>query len=230
MSDRKKVLIVNADDFGRSTGVNRGVAATHERGIVTSASLMVRRPAAEQAATYARHHPRLSVGLHVDLGEWMYRDGRWEALDEVAAPLEVEIPRQLARFRTLVGRDPTHLDSHQHVHRDQPVAMLLDGLAKELGVPLRGRAVGVQYCGDFYGQTGTGEALPEAISVDALMALIGRLSNGVTELGCHPGVGTEFDLPYGHERSAEVDTLCDSRVWAAITTYDVQLSSFADVY
>lgn len=47
-------MIVNADDFGLSPGVNRGIIQAHEHGIVTSASLMVRRAAAYQAAQYAR--------------------------------------------------------------------------------------------------------------------------------------------------------------------------------
>ena len=71
----ERTLIVNADDFGLSPGVNAGVARTHEEGIVTSASLMVRQPAAEEAAAYARATPALGVGLHVDLGEWVWQDG-----------------------------------------------------------------------------------------------------------------------------------------------------------
>jgi hypothetical protein len=61
-------LIVNADDFGLSGGVNAGIMAAHEHGIVTSASLMVRWP----AARYAAGHPRMSLGLHLDLGEWAF--------------------------------------------------------------------------------------------------------------------------------------------------------------
>ena len=48
-------LIVNADDFGRTDGVNRGIITAHERGIVTAATLMVRWPAAVRAGAYARH-------------------------------------------------------------------------------------------------------------------------------------------------------------------------------
>src|SRR5260370_3831130 len=76
-SGQKRYLIVNADDFGQSPGVNRGIIEAHERGIVTSASLMVRWPAAAEAAAYARLHPRLSVGLHLDFGEWVCRGGGW---------------------------------------------------------------------------------------------------------------------------------------------------------
>ena len=68
-------LIVNADDFGRSRGVNRGIVETHERGIVTSTSLMVFRPGAREAATYARAHPGLSTGLHIELPpKWIAGD------------------------------------------------------------------------------------------------------------------------------------------------------------
>src|SRR5437764_14850027 len=73
----ERELIVNADDFGRSPATNDGIIRGHEHGIVTSASLMVRWPAAVEAARYARRHPGLSLGLHVDLGEWAYLDGQW---------------------------------------------------------------------------------------------------------------------------------------------------------
>lgn len=70
-----KRLIVNGDDFGLSAGINEGIAAAHEKGILASTSLMVRWPAA--AAAYARTHPELSIGLHLDLGQaGMYRDER----------------------------------------------------------------------------------------------------------------------------------------------------------
>ena len=57
-------LIVNADDFGLSEGVDHGIVDAFSNGIVTSTSLMVRRPAARHAAELARLHTRLSVGLH----------------------------------------------------------------------------------------------------------------------------------------------------------------------
>ena len=76
MNSRRQ-LIVNADDFGLSPGVNRGTVRAHEHGVVTSASLMVRGAAVAEAAAYARANPRLSVGLHLDLWEWECRDGEW---------------------------------------------------------------------------------------------------------------------------------------------------------
>src|SRR5207247_11145801 len=62
--DDRRDLIVNADDFGQSAGVNRGIIEAHERGIVTSASLMVRWPAANEATAYARRHQSLRSEEH----------------------------------------------------------------------------------------------------------------------------------------------------------------------
>src|SRR5690242_10576154 len=117
----KKHLIVNADDFGHSTGVNRGIIQAHEYGIVTSASVLVLRSAAVKAAEYGRRRPSLSLGLHIDLGEWVYRNESWIPLYRLVdldgiAEVKKEISRQLDIFRNLIGKDPTHIDSHQHVH------------------------------------------------------------------------------------------------------------------
>jgi chitin disaccharide deacetylase len=229
MRESRRMLIVNADDFGRSRGVNQGIAIAHEEGIVTSASLMVRRSAAQEAAAYAKQHPELSVGLHVDLGEWVYRDGTWEAVEEVPGPVDVEVRRQLVAFLRLIGRQPTHLDSHQHVHRQGEASVVLVNVARELGIPLRAYEPRVRFCGDFYGQTAKGEPLHDFITVDALLGVLAALPMGVTELGCHPGVGTDDDLPYGRERSIEVQTLCQPRVRAALAAQAIELCSFAEI-
>jgi predicted glycoside hydrolase/deacetylase ChbG (UPF0249 family) len=230
VSDR--VLIVNADDFGRSPGVNRGVIRTYEEGIVTSATLMVRWPAAEEAAEYARRHS-LSVGLHVDLGEWEFRDGEWQSRYQVLSGTSEEeaaeeIGGQLRRFEALVGRPPTHLDSHQHVHRADPARTCLIRLGHRLGVPVRGLTPGFAYAG-FYGQDPKGNTVPDAISVDALVRTIEELPPGVTELGCHPAAETDHPSSYVRERLREVEVLCDSRVVAAIDRCDVSLRSFGDL-
>lgn len=229
-------LIVNADDFGQSLAVNRGVVEAHERGIVTSASLMVRWPAAAEAAAYARQHPDLSLGLHVDLGEWAYRDG-WSPVYEVVptddpSAVLAEVERQVRRFLDLVGRAPTHVDSHQHVHRAEPVRSILLDLARELGVPLRQNSALVRYAGDFYGQTARGEPYPSAIGVASLVQVVEQLPAGITELGCHPGRGDDLDAldtMYRWEREREVETLCDARVRATIAATGVRLCTFHDL-
>ena len=227
-------LIVNADDFGRSRGVNDGVTACHENGILTSASLMVRWPDAGEAADYARRTSRLSVGLHVDLSEWTVEKGEWRPLyervaEEDEAAVEAEIRAQLDLFRKLVGRDPTHIDGHQHVQREEPAKSMLIGLAEEVGVPLRDFNDEVRYLGSFYGQGPDGTPLPEAITVDGLLALLADLPSGVTELGCHPALDEDLESMYLGERIEEVSTLCDPRVRDALREAEIRLLSFAEI-
>jgi predicted glycoside hydrolase/deacetylase ChbG (UPF0249 family) len=223
-------LIVNADDFGLSPGVNRGVLKAHERGVVTSASVLVRRPHAEAAVHAARSFPDLSLGLHLDLGEWVHRDGRWSALYEVvptADPAAVgeELERQLRAFRSMTGLEPTHIDSHQHVHSGEPARSAVLAIAAELGVPVRGLG-SVRYCGDFYGQTGKGEPFPDGISLDRLLRILTGLEPGVTEVGCHPGADADAGAPYATERAIELAVLCDPGVRQTLSDSGIELVSF----
>lgn len=232
MADRQ--LIVNADDFGQSLPINRGVIEAHERGIVTSASLMVRWPAAADAAACVRSRPGLSVGLHVDLGEWASDGGAWRPRYEVTAvddpdAVRDEISRQVVRFQELLGRDPTHLDSHQHVHRREPVRSVVRAAASALGVPLREADPRVRYSGAFYGQTEDGKPWPDAITVDGLIQTLEALPPGITELGCHPGYAGDLDTTYDKERTLELATLCDPRVRHVLARLQIRLISFRDV-
>jgi predicted glycoside hydrolase/deacetylase ChbG (UPF0249 family) len=229
--ERQPRLIINADDFGQTFGINRGIAVAHERGIVTSASLMVRWPASAAAADYARMHPLLSIGLHVDLGEWACRDGNWSRTysairQESTAAVADEVKRQYIMFRQLVGSDPTHLDSHQHVHREEPARTILQELAAQLGLPLREYSQHIHYCGDFYGQTAEGGAYPEGITLENLLRIVSALQPGVTELGCHPGLGKDLPVSYAHERVLEVRVLCDPRLRTALDERGVELLNF----
>ena len=209
-------LIVNADDFGWCEGVNEGIIEAHLRGIVTSTSLMVRPPAARAAAALARKHPTLDVGLHIDLGEWMMHNGEWETLYTVVTsddPLAIvgEIHKQVEAFHALLGSYPTHLDSHQHIHLQEPVRSVVMEIGRTLGVPVRHATPGVRFCGNFYGQTAEGTPLPDALSTKRLTEIIEGLSWGVTELACHPGTGDLPETMYRQERAIELETLCDPR-------------------
>ena len=228
----RTVLIVNGDDFGRSLGINRGILEAFDDGILTSTSLMTLWPASASAASASATRPELAIGLHVDLGEWIYSDGTWSCtylrtpLDDESA-VQAEVDRQLAAFRRLLGREPTHLDSHQHVHRDEPTRSILAALGAKLQIPVRQLSHSVRSCGVFFGQTETGEHNPQAVTVEALLRTLASLPAGTTELACHPGYANDVASAYRRERELEVRTLCDRRVRDAISDQNIVLRSFA---
>jgi len=230
----ERFLIVNADDFGMSPGVNEGIVRCHLAGIVTSASLMVRRPHASGAVAMALAAPRLSLGLHIDLTEWEPVDGRWTVryarvdLNDRHA-VEREVRDQLDVFEHMVGRAPDHLDSHQHVHLEGAPRAVASLIAHELGVPLRGADARISFCGSFYGQQNQGAAYHEGITVANLLRLVDEMPVGWTELMCHPGFAHGLESVYAGEREREVETLCAPGLVDELSRRGVSLRSFGEV-
>jgi predicted glycoside hydrolase/deacetylase ChbG (UPF0249 family) len=226
VTDRR--LVVTADDFGLSPAVNEGVVAAHTGGIVTSASLMVRRRCAPDAARRAAQLPELSLGLHVELASYSVVDGAWITDEVVADPsdraaVEAELADQVRRFESLVGRSPSHLDSHHHLHREEPAASVVLAMAERLGVPVRDDGSWT-YRGDFYGQFGAGIPWPEGVTPHALVTILGTLAPGVSELACHPASAPDpAHGTYDRERVVELASLCDPAVRAEIDRRGIAL-------
>ena len=151
-------LIINADDFGLTAGVNRAIVEAHQRGVVTSATMMANAGAVGDAVTCALQ-TRLSVGCHVvlidgapllpprDVSSLVVADGAgacfhdsWlrfaaRALrrhfdeDQIAAEVEAQIRKIQQR-----GLPVTHVDSHKHVHLLPSVLAPMLRAAKACGV------------------------------------------------------------------------------------------------
>ena len=219
---RDRFLIVNADDLGMSAEIDRGIFEAHDRGIVTSASLIVDGPDAEAAVQEARKRPRFGVGIHIAF------DTRGKLLFDVQ-DLEVaqrQIDRQL--FLRLTGGPPDHIDSHHHVHRLFNVARLFLEAGRRYRVPVRGFS-DIVFLGRFYGQPELGKTDMTRISVETLLAMLRSLKPGVSEISCHPGRLEERpDAVYNREREAELITLTDARVKAAIADDEIRLINYRD--
>src|SRR4051812_18712029 len=142
-------VIFNADDLGASTGINRGIIEAHTRGVVTSTSLMVEGKAIDEAIRLSRENPKLGVGLHWDVL------GEDERTFDFTKPQGIrdEFKRQLDLFHKLMGRMPTHIDSHKHTHTQPSVMPIFQELAADLKLPLR-RDGRVHYIGGVFGQWG----------------------------------------------------------------------------
>jgi predicted glycoside hydrolase/deacetylase ChbG (UPF0249 family) len=249
------VLVVNADDLGRTAGINAGVFEAHRRGLLTSATLMVGFPAAVAAAAEWAVHPRLGIGLHVTLtggGEptlpvervpsLVDGAGRLPARPEGlvrADPAEVlaEVRAQLERFRALTGRLPTHLDSHHHAHRLPPVLAALVAVAHEHRLPVRRASGAVAERLDSAGVSTT-DAFVERFfgaeaRLDVLLEILGALGPGVTELMCHPArVDEELrrGSSYVAERELELAVLTHPEARRAVDAAGIRLAHFGTVW
>ena len=216
-------LIVNADDFGASAGVNRAIVEALEGGVLTSASLMVTGAAVEEAVVIARHHPALAVGLHWDVIGEDERD--FDLGDRRSVRLAFQT--QLERFLEITGSVPTHIDSHRHMHMDSRIRESFLELTAPLGVPVRGDGR-VHFIGGFYGQWEWGVTELKHVSVEAFARIMREeVGEGWTEIACHPGYVTPDYTPiYRHEREAELRTLTDPEVPAAMGALGISLESY----
>jgi len=150
-----KRLIVNADDFGMTRGVNRAIIECFQSGSVTSTTLMVNGESAVEAALAAADNPGLGVGLHLNLTSgpptlppdrvpslvgmdgsfpgvrqavWRLTSGRARSHE-----LEEEIAAQIGRLQQL-GIRPTHIDSHHHLHAHPRLRSAIRKTCPRLGV------------------------------------------------------------------------------------------------
>jgi predicted glycoside hydrolase/deacetylase ChbG (UPF0249 family) len=254
-----KRLIVNADDLGRSRSIDLGILRAHRDGIVTSATLMTNGPGAEHAANVARDNPSLGVGVHLVLTyarplsdpakvpSLVREDGSFRRPTEIVGrgivrESEVlnEYRLQYSRARDLLGREPTHIDTHHWVQEDLTIFGAFLALARETRTAARHldereradlRRVGVRttdrYTREFQG--------PRPIDVPTLLGLLERIAaagDGSTELMCHPGEPDE-DLErtsaYARDRVTELATLTDPAVKARVAELGFALSTYGDL-
>lgn len=153
---KRRRLIVSADDFGLSPGVNQGIVQAHLHGLLTNASAMVNGVAFAQAVELAKQHPRLGVGLHLVLlqgratlphkeipdlvdarGEFSRQPVatglRYFFVRRLRVQLEREIRAQLEKFLA-TGLRLSHVDGHLNIHMHPTVLDILVRLAPEYGI------------------------------------------------------------------------------------------------
>jgi len=243
-------LIVNADDFGLTRGVSAGILAAGRHGIVTSTTLLATADVGGDLLGELLDSG-LGIGLHVNLtlgapltgrssltvaeGRFV-GDARRAAAGADARDVEREVGAQIERFEALVGRAPTHLDTHHHVGFYLPVRDVVLAAARRLGVPVRSqnatarahaRGAGVRTPDHFFGESG-----PDAYwSLARTLGRLRRLPPGVSEFMTHPG---RFDdslaySRYGRQRETELVGLGTPATRAAALSLGVRLCDFGEL-
>lgn len=224
-------LIVNADDFGRSSAINRGIIEAHERGVVTSASLMVLGEAFDEAVQLAKQHPRLGVGLHLDLDaffEVQHGAGHLVRYKDPHVPMNTILDsatHQIKRFRA-TGLFLDHLDGHHHCHLRPELLEPLCALAGQHGIAV------IRFFPGFYrDHPGADVNALARIPVQYNLYTVAHFFDGwgdiswqgpwsEAELMTHPGYGEPW-------REAELTHCCVPTLHSQLAQSGLHLSTFA---
>jgi len=186
-----RYLIVNADDFGYSSSINRGIIEAHTNGIVTSTSVMVDATVAQEAKDLTKF-PDLSIGLHLEL----------KGVVNVAAELE----RQINKFIAIVGRSPDHIDTHKRHTTDEGIKEVLEDYAKTHNIPVRN--FNAKHIGSFGINSND-------CSVAQLKRSIDEATDGYNELMTHAGYSDDYlreHSSYNDPREDELKSICNPEV------------------
>jgi len=201
-----KYLIVNADDFGYSQGINKGIIEAHTKGVVTSTSLMVDAIAADEASGLSKY-PNLSVGLHFVLES--------SPNIKLSRPeIQAEFDRQLNKFKETMGRQPSHIDTHKiSPPENKDVEQVLRAYCGQVKVPIRGFGF-AKLIESFFGLNidGTGTPDRQKISPDAFKKALDEATDQYNEMFCHPGYSDEYlraHSSYNEFREIELKTVTD---------------------
>jgi chitin disaccharide deacetylase len=249
-----KYLIVNADDYGLAASVSQGIREAHQRGIVTSTTVMIGMDNAAEAVQQAlKETPNLAMGLHLavagkgvkpvlppeQIPSLLRADGlfydhpAWvEAAPSFKADeMSREINAQFERFVELAGKLPTHLDSHYHATYYHPASIeAMRSLALKHNLPIRhDRGVGSSIV----------EGIPHPVSfyelehhqpIEVLLNFLKTLpEDEIVELCCHPGYSNEtlFELDnWTTVREIEIAYLTDPRLKEVIASEQISLCNF----
>lgn len=134
----RRLLIVNADDFGFTTDVNEGIIAAHTQGILTATTLMADGDAFEHAVELAFRHPKLDVGAHLQIVQGPNYPRSVSALLLALLRNEMDVIGQFDRQMNRIlraGIRPSHLDTHKHTHLHPTVLNAVLEMSKRYQVP-----------------------------------------------------------------------------------------------
>lgn len=190
----KRYLIVNADDFGYSYGINKGIIEAHTKGIVTSTSVMVDSIAAHEAVNLI-DYPELSIGLHF--------------VPNSSVSIEKALKRQVDKFVEILDAKPDHIDVHKRINLTGQVEKVLREYSKVHKVPVRMLGY-AKFIDSFYGPHANGD-----LSVNQLKRAVKEATDEYNEIMCHVGYSDDYlrkTSSYNDPREEELKSICDPSI------------------
>jgi predicted glycoside hydrolase/deacetylase ChbG (UPF0249 family) len=212
-----RFLIINADDFGISSEVNRGIFIAYEHGVVTDSSLLIKGAYRQEAITMIKENPEFPVGIHIDLDpllgwespgkEKFTRQELHQLMNEstFVQKIQGEIQEQIEAFLD-TGLIPSHIDTHHHVHGfPQIFEPMIEAMERYKIKALRFSKTGYTLLGrkDILFTPETAQWMEEALCnrgivyphllLDPLSPFsLKEIPRGITELMVHPSSGGDL--------------------------------------
>ena len=260
--------MVNGDDFGLNRQMNHGILDAARRGILTQATLLLGQPGTTRAILMARRH-NLPLGLHLNItigspsaaldkipslvknGQFYnvayYTKPDWERFVAPISPQEVtiELAAQVSLFTKLVGKPPTHMDSHEVLSGHPKLLPAYLSLAQKTRIPMRRpvwyREPHVRNRANTFFKPLPKTILPKTVpttdrvifmsdvrlgGVESLVSLLKSLPTGRTALVTHPA---HKNLPIKKEiamRNVDHELLIHPEVQKTIQKEGIRLSTF----
>jgi predicted glycoside hydrolase/deacetylase ChbG (UPF0249 family) len=243
-----RFLIINADDLGISSEVNRGIFTAYKHGVVTDSSLLINGACSQEAVTILRKNPQFSAGIHTDLDsllgwespgkEKFTRQELHQIMNEstFVTKIEQEIHEQIEAFLD-TGLIPSHIDTHHHVHGFPQIFETLVEAMDRYGIKaLRFNKTGYSLMGreDILLSAETAQWMEDALRqrrityphllIDPLLPFsLEELPPGVTELMVHPSSGGD---PW---RQNDFTMLMDPCFMHTVREKGIKLISFSEL-
>lgn len=237
-------LIINADDFGISKGVNHGIIDSHVHGVVSSTSMMITMPEVDHAIELSRKVPTLKIGLHLNMTFGKPLTNCKSLLKENGTffkPIEnpdqdkfleeeiyLEFLAQYNLFVAKLGKKPTHFDSHLYAHQKYPKAKkAVIRLAEEMRVPVRDidiKGFKPSKFLDFFKSRDNRNLLD--VFEENLSYV---LSFDTCEMMVHPGYIDDFLLEfstYNLPRAEEIGVLTSEKIKDLINTHKINIVNY----
>jgi len=250
-------LIVNADDFGLSKGVNLGIIEAFKNGIVTSTTLMMNMPEIQHAISLLNKNPKLGMGIHLVatagkpicsfVPSLIKESGEFHSMQELAKyatveDIKKEFTCQIEKFLSL-GIMPTHIDSHHHIHMEEQIIDIVFDLAKKYDLPIRSGDKNIlkhkniskrQYnkglrTTKYFSDGFYGQGLT---SNKLIEILCNAEQYDTVEIMSHPAYVDQTLLnvsSYALPRCKELEILTDSKVLSYVKQHNVELINFVDI-
>lgn len=227
-----KKLIINADDFGYRSLINKGIIYAHKNGLVKSTSMLVDRDAFDEAVVLAKENPNLGIGLHIDLDKFFIIDhdaGKAKGWIDNKMPdisiIKSDIKRQIDKLLS-AGINIDHFDSHHHTHLYPEIINIVIELCKEYNV------FAMRFFDRFYSDKIFAEKIKKILTDNNIKVpdyfiegwYYGNVdeAQSVTEIMTHPGYGEIW-------RETEIGPCCDKMLSEYCQRNDIKIIKFSEI-